>query len=62
MSGVSLSTDLDVDEEDRGTSLISGPLAPYDHWSGRVNALRGEVRTTYLEDSGLKISPTCPRI
>ena len=60
VSGVSLSTDLDVDEEGRGTSLISGPLAPYDRWSGRVNALRGEVRTTYLEDSGLKIFAYLP--
>ncbi len=61
VSGVSLSTNLDVDEEGRGTSLISGPLAPsQDHWHGRDRKLRGEVRTTYLEDSGLKIFAYLP--
>lgn len=61
VSGVALSTDLDVDEEGRGTSLISGPLAPpEDYWRGRDRKLRGEVRATYLEDSGLKIFAYLP--
>ena len=61
VSDISMRSRLDVDEEGRGTKLVSGPLAPnQDHWNRDNHRLHGQVITAYLEDPDLKIFAYLP--
>lgn len=54
---------LDVDEEGRGTSLLSGPLAPnQEHWSVPGFTAPGTILSTYLEDVDLQIYAYLPAL
>src|SRR5699024_669580 len=56
VSDISMRGRLDVDQEGRGTKLVSGPLAAHqDPWHRDHHPPHEQVITAYLQDLALKI-------